>query len=60
MERGMRFVAEKGFSRCYLTTLAGLDSARLFYERAGFRLVEEAPFDGWGPRIREQRFAWAR
>jgi GNAT superfamily N-acetyltransferase len=60
MGAAMDFLKERGFGRCSLMTFAGLDAARALYERSGFRLMEERPFDGWGPPITEQRFEWVR
>jgi len=31
---------EFGFERCYLETLAGMDSAMRLYERSGFRRID--------------------
>lgn len=41
MQAAMNFCAERGFQRVYLTTFAGLDSARHLYEKFGFRLCRE-------------------
>ena len=41
MQAAMSFCREKGFRRVYLTTFAGLDSARHLYEKFGFRLCGE-------------------
>lgn len=56
----MDFVRTSGFARCYLTTFAGLDSARSLYERAGFKLVREARSETWGTPVAEQFFVWTR
>jgi GNAT superfamily N-acetyltransferase len=37
----MEFCTKKDFKRVYLTTFAGLDSARHLYEKFGFRLQRE-------------------
>ena len=56
----MDFVAAAGLARCYLTTFAGLDTARSLYERAGFKLVREARSETWGTPVAEQVFVWTR
>ncbi len=56
----MEFVSAAGFARCYLTTFAGLDTARSLYERAGFTLVREARSETWGTPVAEQFFVWRR
>ena len=43
MQMAMGFLAETRSRLCYLTTFAGLDSARTLYERHGFRLTDEVP-----------------
>ena len=40
----------------YLTTFAGLDAARLVYDRFGFALVHEQRDRNWGTDVLEQRF----
>ena len=54
----MHFCEEKNFQRVYLSTFAGLDSARHLYEKWGFKLLEEHESDTWGVRVREQKFEW--
>ena len=56
----MRFCEEKNFQRVYLSTFAGLDSARHLYEKWGFELLEENEGNTWGVRVREQVFEWVR
>lgn len=56
-DTAMTFCRGQGFHTAYLWTFAGLDAARALYERGGFRLVEEAAGDGWGPPVTEQKFA---
>lgn len=58
--RALEFCRERAFGSVHLWTFAGLDAARRLYERNGFVLVEEAPGDGWGPAITEQKFELAR
>ena len=55
-DTALAFCRDRGFHTAYLWTFAGLDAARALYERGGFRLVEEAVGDGWGPVITEQKF----
>ncbi len=56
----MSFCEEQNFQRVYLSTFAGLDSARHLYEKWGFKLLEEKESDTWGVRVREQAFEWVR
>ncbi len=56
MRAGLGFLAEAGFRSCYLTTFAGLDTARRLYEGAGFVLAGEREAGSWGTRVAEQRF----
>lgn len=55
LDRAMEFCRDRKFA-VHLWTFAGLDAARVLYERHGFRLVEEAVSDGWGAPITEQKF----
>jgi GNAT superfamily N-acetyltransferase len=41
MEAAVAFCKARGFRRVYLTTFAGLDTARHLYEKHGFRLCRE-------------------
>jgi GNAT superfamily N-acetyltransferase len=41
MQAALSFCREKQFRRVYLTTFAGLESARHLYEKSGFRLCGE-------------------
>jgi GNAT superfamily N-acetyltransferase len=41
MEAAVAFCKERGFRRVYLTTFAGLDTARHLYEKFDFRLCRE-------------------
>lgn len=50
------FCRNAGMRHVYLTTFAGLDTARYLYERHGFKLVEEAEDSHWGMLVREQKF----
>ncbi len=56
----MRFCEEKNFQRVYLSTFAGLHSARHLYEQWGFKLLEENEGNTWGVCVREQVFEWVR
>jgi GNAT superfamily N-acetyltransferase len=58
MQLAMDFLSETGCRACYLTTFAGLDSARALYERHNFRLTHEAMDASWGRPLLEQRFEW--
>jgi GNAT superfamily N-acetyltransferase len=60
MGEAIRFCEEKNFQRVYLSTFAGLDSARHLYEKWGFKLLEEKVDNTWGVRVREQMFEWVR
>lgn len=46
----------RGIRRVWLTTFAGLDTARRLYEKAGFRLVSQRRSGEWGKTVIEQRF----
>lgn len=41
MAKAMTFCKEKAFRRVYLTTFAGLNTARYLYEKHGFKLCSE-------------------
>lgn len=56
MDRAMAFCRDSGFERVYLWTYEGLEAARHLYEEHGFRLVEEATRQDWGPEITYQKF----
>jgi GNAT superfamily N-acetyltransferase len=56
MQLAMAFCRQKGFSRVYLDTVRGLDTARHLYEKYGFELVDESTGDQWGITLQEQRF----
>jgi GNAT superfamily N-acetyltransferase len=56
IEQALIFCRERGYKKIVLWTFAGLDPARIIYERAGFRLVEAAPQKKWGTNITEQKF----
>jgi len=56
VESALKFCADRGFGKIYLTTFAGLDAARHIYEKTGFRLVFEERGDFWGGPQLEQRF----
>ena len=58
MQMAMGFLAQTQCRSCYLTTFAGLEAARMLYERHGFRLTCEAPDATWGRPLLEQRFDW--
>jgi GNAT superfamily N-acetyltransferase len=52
----MDFCRQAGFKRVYLTTFAGLDTARHLYEQEGFRVVVEQEDAHWGKTVQEQTF----
>ena len=52
--------AIRGGGPIWLTTFAGLDSARALYEKAGFALVEERASDQWQGGVTEQLFVRGR
>lgn len=56
MIRAMAHVDAHANGRAWLTTFAGLHSARHLYERFGFVLTQEEAGDAWGTRVREQEF----
>ena len=56
MNEAMHFVRAKGFQSTWLTTFAGLDSARKLYEAVGFVLREQFAGQSWGREVIEQRF----
>ena len=56
MDRAMAFCRDREFERVYLWTYEGLEAARHLYEEHGFRLVEEATRQDWGPEITYQKF----
>lgn len=60
MTRAMAHLGRLGDGRAWLTTFAGLDTARALYERHGFALVHEAAGDAWGTVVTEQEFARPR
>jgi GNAT superfamily N-acetyltransferase len=56
LRAAMDFCRQARFSRIYLTTFAGLHTARHLYEKEGFRLVVEQEDAHWGKPVREQIF----
>lgn len=55
LDEALGFCRQRGFSRVFLWTLAGLEPAGRLYRKAGFTLAEELVGDQWGRRIPEQR-----
>lgn len=56
MARAVAHADEHCEGRMWLTTFAGLKSARHLYEDFGFKLAHEAEGEAWGTRVREQEF----
>lgn len=56
MRRAVSHCDELGVKTCWLTTFAGLDAARVLYERHGFALARESDIDRWSGGVREQLF----
>lgn len=56
LKQAIDFCGQKGLNKIFLWTFKGLEAARTLYERAGFILVEEHVFSGWGSEITEQKF----
>jgi len=50
------FCKNKDYKRIYLWSFEGLDTAKLLYEKLGFRLVEQQRGTQWGIEVNEQRF----
>lgn len=50
----VEFARAHGCRAMELSTVSILDAARALYRAAGFELVEEAAFDGWGPKLTEE------
>jgi GNAT superfamily N-acetyltransferase len=50
------FCRNKDYNRIYLWSFEGLDTAKLLYEKLGFRLVEQQRGTQWGIEVNEQRF----
>lgn len=47
---------EADYSAITLWTMSILHSARRLYESAGFELIEETPYDNFGPALMSQRW----
>ena len=47
----MRFARDAGYRSMLLWTTNVLEPARRLYQRAGFELVEQAPFQRFGPDL---------
>lgn len=56
LDQTLAFARKAGHRRLYLWTFAGLEAARLLYERAGFCLAEEVEIAHWGGVIHDQRY----
>lgn len=58
LDRVMEFSRSRNHDRIWLSTFAGLDSARHLYESVGFRLVDESGDDPWQSGTGEQVFRY--
>ena len=56
MQEAVSFCRQREYSRVFLWTFQGLDSARHLYEKFGFQLAEQIEGEQWGNRVLEQRF----
>jgi GNAT superfamily N-acetyltransferase len=56
ISRSVEFCKHQRYSKVYLWTFEGLDTARSIYEKQNFRLCEEHEIDQWGQHITEQKF----
>ncbi|GAA4629169.1 helix-turn-helix domain-containing GNAT family N-acetyltransferase [Actinoallomurus vinaceus] len=54
VEECVRFARRSGYDEIVLWTQDTLTDARRLYERAGFELAAEEPYDGFGPETKEQ------
>lgn len=54
----LRFAGRSGYDRITLWTVSTQHAARRIYERAGFTLDDESPFDGFGTPLTAQN--WSR
>ena len=56
LERAMAHVDAHADGRCWLTTFAGLDTARRMYERHGFVCTQSETGTRWGFELTDQTF----
>ena len=56
LDRAIAHCDRLGVPSIWLTTFAGLDVARVLYERHGFALADERDEDQWQGGVREQVF----
>ena len=56
MDTALDFCQQANFQKVYLTTFAGLDTARHLYEQARSVCVEEGVDTHWGNPVTEQTF----
>lgn len=56
LKKAVNFCRSKQYSRVYLCTFEGLDTARHVYEKFGFHLDEEYEGSQWGTKVNEQKF----
>lgn len=59
IDQALTFCRERKYKKVVLWTFAGLDPARIIYERAGFRLAEAVSKRIWGTTITLQKFEMA-
>ena len=58
VEQCLRFATRSGYHRITLWTVSTQASARRIYQRAGFTVDDETPFDGFGKSLTAQN--WSR
>jgi len=56
LRESLKFSKEAGHKRVYLWTFKGLETARILYEREGFRLCKAHEVRQWGQDIVEQMY----
>ncbi len=56
IDQALAFCRERNYKKVVLWTFAGMDPARIIYERAGFRLAEAVSKRIWGTTITLQKF----
>ncbi len=56
LNQAIQFCRELNYSRIYLWTFEGLESARCLYEQNGFRMVLQQEGAQWGKNVNEQKY----